>query len=233
MAGRRLHRASPGDSRALVSRHPTPNVQATTVKIDTHAPSLRVDAPDSGATVAQPVTLSIVATDELSGMDPAPDDKPVSNGGYIEYSSDGAQPIRVRGGTAKLAMSDGRHVVTVTAVDAAGNRTSAQTYTFTQDTTPPQGGMLAVDPSQPRRIAFLVTEECIKSASIQISTDGTTWRPIDTTDRRPSRDAARSRTTSGTPAAPTAYAHRSPTARGISRRSRHGPEVRTTVMGSA
>ena len=156
------------------------DVPTTTVRIDTHPPDVGVDAPDTGAVVARPVTLVVTATDPLSGMDPAPVDQPVTGGGYVEYAIDGTDPVQVRGGTTRITTSDGHHVVTVSAVDVAGNRAPERTFVFTQDTTAPQGGMLAVDPAQPRRIAFLVAEDCIKSASIQVSTDGATWRPIDT-----------------------------------------------------
>ncbi len=158
------------------------DVRSSTVKIDTASPGLLVKgAPDAGATINHTATLDVSATDALSGMAGAAAGEDVTKGAYLTHSIDGAPETRVRGATLRLTATDGRHSITFSAVDVAGNRSAAQTFTFTQDTAAPQGGLLPTDPNAPRRIAFFVAEECVAGASVELSTDGgESWRTLAT-----------------------------------------------------
>lgn len=159
-----------------------PDVATSVVKIDTAPPTLKIDgAPTAGSTVNYAAVIDAASSDTLSGIAGADAGKDVMTGAYIAYSIDGAPEVRVRGAALRLTALDGRHTFAFSAVDVAGNRSAERSITFTQDTSLPQGGMLPLDPNDLRRIAFFVTEECIASATIELTTNGgADWRPLDT-----------------------------------------------------
>jgi hypothetical protein len=83
------------------------------ITLDLVAPSVAIDRPAGGSVEDESVTLSISASDDL---DPSPAVRWRVNGGeWTEYS-----------GETKLDLSEGRNLIEVEAVDAAGNVASAE-----------------------------------------------------------------------------------------------------------
>jgi hypothetical protein len=69
-----------------------------------------------------PVTVTLTASDALSGMGAADDDRPVEDGGHIVYSLDGGTTRKARGDEVDVPVAgNGRHALTFRAYDAAGN----------------------------------------------------------------------------------------------------------------
>jgi hypothetical protein len=170
----------------------TSNVVSQTLRVDLTGPAVTTSGgPDPNKWVNQPVTIDLTAQDQpgLSGMTAAAPDRPLTDGGYIEYILDGGSPRRVRGDKATVTVADdGEHVLTYRAVDVAGNPSDnggqgngTQSVRFKVDQHGPDGGMLPPDPSNPRLIRFWVTEDCLTSYSIQIRPEtGGDWRELPT-----------------------------------------------------
>lgn len=119
------------------------------------------------------VELVARAHDALSGMAAAPDEVPVTRGGYIEYRIDDAPAVRVRGPHARIAVDhDGLRSVTVRAVDAAGNASESQHASFRVDRGAPRGTFERRDPLHPRRVRATVSEDCIKAARLELQEHG-------------------------------------------------------------
>ena len=146
------------------------------VGIDRSAPTLAL-APAAGEQprreewFPRAIELLARATDQagLSGMTAAPDEQPISDGGFIEYQIDGAAPQRVRGAGASIALTDdGIHAVSARAVDAAGNVSSPQTLSYRIDRQRPAGSLVRPEPSDPRRLTASVDEGCIASAVLEL-----------------------------------------------------------------
>ena len=146
------------------------------VGIDRSAPALAL-APAAGEQprreewFPRAIELLAKATDQagLSGMTAAPDDQPISDGGYVEYQIDDGSPQRVRGASASITLgSDGIHAVSARAVDVAGNASAPQTVSYRIDRQRPTGLLLHPDPSDPRRLAASVEEGCIASAVLEL-----------------------------------------------------------------
>ncbi len=156
------------------------------VRIDRTAPVVRLTtdgaplvAPE-GEWLRQGVRLTARATDQeqLSGMAPAPDGEPVERGAYLEYQVDEAPLVRVRAAAETIELPhDGTHVVTVRAVDAAGNASGPQRASFRVDRNNPAGTVEPLDHLAPRRIRAAVAEECIDSATLELRATGAReWR---------------------------------------------------------
>ena len=128
-----------------------------------------------GEWLSRGVRLRAEASDQahLSGMTPAPEGEGVTGGAYLEYQVDDAPPVRVRtpGVTVDLP-DDGLHVVTVRAVDAAGNMSDPQRATFRVDRNPPSGSVERSTATEPRRLRATVSEECIASAALELRPTG-------------------------------------------------------------
>jgi len=123
----------------------------------------------------QGVRLTVHAADQesLSGMAPAPEGEPVTGGGHLEYQVDDDPVVRVRGPSETIDLPrDGLHVVTVRAVDVAGNVSSPQRASFRVDRNKPTGKIDALDPVTPRRLHAVVTEECIEGATLELLPPG-------------------------------------------------------------
>jgi hypothetical protein len=97
------------------------------VRVDRTAPSLRLlGAGDPLTPHPGPITVSIGASDLLSGMAPAEDSEPVTNGAYVAYALDGGAETRVGGDEAQVPVAgEGWHTLVYWAVDGAGNRAPA------------------------------------------------------------------------------------------------------------
>lgn len=144
------------------------------ILVDLTAPRLTLDD-DLGRTewTREAVTLNATAADpgRLSGMAGAEaSDGDAGSGGYLRYSIDGAEPQTVRGpvqpvdpngirafepvATAAIpVVTDGRHLVTVSATDVAGNESGEKTIAFKIDRTAPELVVFeAQDPDDPRLV---------------------------------------------------------------------------------
>ena len=156
---------------------PSAEVGEGVVRIDRTPPAVQLStdgaplvAPE-GEWLRQGVRLAVRAVDQenLSGMTPAPDGEPVTRGGHLEYQVDDDPVVRVRGASETIDLPrDGLHVVTVRAVDVAGNVSSPQRASFRVDRNKPAGRIDAIDPAAPRRLHAVVAEECIESASLEL-----------------------------------------------------------------
>ena len=150
------------------------------VGIDRTAPSLAL-APAAGQQpqreewFPRPIELLAKATDQvgLSGMNPAPDDRPVTEGAYVEYRIDDGETQRVRGASAAFTLNDdGIHAVTARAVDTAGNVSAPQTVSYRIDRQRPTGALVHPEASDPRRLTATVDEGCIASAVLELRRAG-------------------------------------------------------------
>ena len=177
-----------------------PDVGTAEVKIDRTAPTVSIaGAPSGEVWQDKPVDLTFNAADQagLSGVD------------RIEYQVDGGETKIIRGfdtgagfrsASSRTALrsvdpdagpqnaaeqievgSDGPHTVSYWAVDKAGNRSAPSSVTFRIDRTGPAGGMEPMDPNDPTKVSFFVSDSCIKSAQIQMRKRGTeSWKDLDT-----------------------------------------------------
>lgn len=149
------------------------------VRIDRTAPAVSLSAGEVPLVATDDrwlrdgVELVARAQDARSGMTGAPDDAPVTRGGYIEYRIDDAPAVRVRGARATIALNhDGLHSVSVRAVDAAGNASESQHASFRVDRGAPKGAFERRDPLHPRRVRATVSEDCIRSARLELQESG-------------------------------------------------------------
>ncbi|MBU3674089.1 MAG: hypothetical protein FGM34_03420 [Solirubrobacteraceae bacterium] len=153
-----------------------------TVRKDTVAPGLAVTgAPEPGATVAREVTLTAIGSDQVSGMAPAPADRPVTDGAFISFLAPGSAPTRFRGPDGRMTPGEGARSFAITATDVAGNESPATRVSYTQDTRVPTGGLLPVPAESPSAIRFSVSESCAGRAAVEISTAPGEWEELPTT----------------------------------------------------
>ncbi len=152
-----------------------------TLRKDTIGPSLSVTgAPAPGEKVDYEVTLAASATDGVSGMAAAPDDRPVTDGGYLSFTPEGAGQNLFRGASGQLSPGDGRQSVSIFAADVAGNLSPESRVAYTQDTRSPSGGLLPPPEDSPSSIRFQIVESCPGRADIEISTTPGTWEVLTT-----------------------------------------------------
>ncbi len=166
VSGAGVASAAVGEGLVRIDRTP-PGVVLTTDGAPLIAPE--------GEWLSRGVRLRADAADQaqLSGMVSAADGAPTTDGAYVEYQVDDAAPVRVRrpGVTIDLP-DDGLHVVTVRAVDAAGNMSDPQRATFRVDRNAPAGTVERSATSEPRRLRASVGEECIASAALELRPTG-------------------------------------------------------------
>ena len=158
------------------------------IGIDRTAPSVGVELSAGSASGREdwargPATVVVAGSDQpgLSGMTPAPSDRPLESGGYVEYQADSEPPVRVRGASASFSFSrDGIHAVSVRAVDAAGNASAARTVSFRVDSRIPAGSLEHPSREDPRRLRATVDEGCVASATLEMRpVAGGSWQKID------------------------------------------------------
>ncbi|MFY9488280.1 MAG: carboxypeptidase-like regulatory domain-containing protein [Solirubrobacterales bacterium] len=142
---------------------PAAAIEHTAVDVDLTDPTVTVDGvPKTGWTRVLP-SLFISATDELSGMTPAPElDPDYRHGAFVEYAF-GSEPFHAaRGGTADVAIPsnapDGHQTVRIRATDLSGNTASTPPVRFSLDRTGPSGYIRANDPRRPRLIRVEVAD---------------------------------------------------------------------------
>ena len=152
-----------------------------TIRKDTIPPALSVaGAPPSGEKVDFAVTLSANASDSISGMAPAPDNRPLTEGAYVSFAPAEGTQQRFRGASGSISPGDGRHSIGVFAADAAGNLSPETRVAYTQDTRVPTGGLLPAPADTPSMIRFRVSEACPGETGIEISTVPGAWQRLPT-----------------------------------------------------
>jgi hypothetical protein len=143
-----LHIAELGEGRVTVKARAisgsgvaSGQVGTTVLSVDKSAPAVSVSgAPDPDVWEPQAVTVKLRASDQagLSGM----------SGGRLIYSVDGSAAQSVEGDSADVPVAgDGRHTITYSAADLAGNASSEKSVSFKLDTTPPADAALS-DPGR-------------------------------------------------------------------------------------
>lgn len=155
---------------------PAAGIGRSEVGIDRSAPALTLTVPAGEQPrreewFPRPIELLAKGTDQagLSGMAGAPDEQPVTDGGYVEYQIDDGAPQRVRGASAAISLADdGIHAVSARAVDVAGNASAPQTVSYRIDTHRPTGSLVRPEASDPRRLMAAVDEGCIASAVLEL-----------------------------------------------------------------
>ncbi len=161
----------------------TPPLSAASGELlkDVVAPTLTVTgAPKQGAFVTTPVTLRAAASDAISGMAAAIAPAQVTSGGYIWSQINRDPGLFTGGGVAALTTGEGDQLVQLYASDVAGNHSSVQSFSYTQDTGPPRGGLRPIDPAHPSLLDFFVEERCLKQATVELSTTPGNWQPLPT-----------------------------------------------------
>lgn len=131
------------------------DVASGILRVDRTVPELLVTGiPQGDAWYSRSVAVGLQGIDQegLSGMSGAPMDRPIDDGGYLDYVVNGVAH-KVRGDRATLDfVLDGRHEIVARAIDAAGNASARKTTSFKVDRTPPVGSFRAPNPSDPRQL---------------------------------------------------------------------------------
>lgn len=134
---------------------PAQAVGSASIRIDRTPPTVRVEGlPESDKWRRQGVIAEIVGSDQaaLSGIDPAPPGKPLSEGGFLAVLIDGS-PTAIRGAHASVPVTtDGHHTLTFRAFDAAGNGSVQKEVGFKIDGTGPVGAFRVLDGADPRQL---------------------------------------------------------------------------------
>jgi hypothetical protein len=116
------------------------------VRIDRTAPQTVVTSSTTEAWTNRAVEVSLKATDTLSGMSAAAADLAYNKGAYTEYEVDGGASQHTRGADAATVITEpGAHIVTMRAVDVAGNRSATKTLRVNIDRTGPTVTMNRTD----------------------------------------------------------------------------------------
>jgi hypothetical protein len=158
-------------------------VSAGVVEKDVVAPDLSVSgAPAHDAFVTTPVSFTLRASDATSGMTAAVAPAPVRSGGYVALQLDHGAEQLSGGPFAQLSPGEGQHLVQTYAADVAGNQSAPQSFSYTQDTKLPSGGLRPITPEHPALLEFFIDERCLGRASIEIATVPGAWRPLATSE---------------------------------------------------
>lgn len=168
---------------------PSSTVGTATILLDLTPPTMAtVGAPDPDRWLPGPVSFKVIGVDQaqLADMTPAPDDQPVETGGYIALSVDNGDIQRIRGAVATpVVTSDGDHVVTYQAFDAAGNPSDQESVRVRVDgTAPDKVSFHRPDPTDPRMITASASDRTsgIEGGRIEVRAPGSSdWRPLSTT----------------------------------------------------
>ena len=163
----------------------TPAISATTGALDKDvlAPAVGVSgAPPHGAFVTAVVKIAISATDATSGMLAAPAPAPVSTGGYVSTQLDHGANVLTGGPVVDLLPGEGEHLLQTYAADVAGNRSAVQSFSYTQDTVAPSGGLRPISDLHPTQLDFFIDERCLGRTSIELSVGPGVWRPLATSE---------------------------------------------------
>jgi hypothetical protein len=125
------------------------------IKVDRSPPAVKIEGvagPDTWH--RQGLLGQIVSHDQpaLSGVDSAPSDRPLTEGGYLTVLLDGA-PREIRGNRAVIpVVRDGHHTLVFRAFDVAGNGSVEKEVSFKIDATAPVGAFRALDQADPRQL---------------------------------------------------------------------------------
>jgi len=162
----------------------TPALESSlgTVKKDFEPPELSVSgAPSDGAFVRYAVNIRIAGSDRVSGMNPAAAPKPVTDGGYIWDQVNRELPTATRGARSAVAPGDGKQLVQIFASDVAGNHSATASYSYTQDSGAPTGGLRPIIADHPALLDFRVDEQCFGESTVELSIAPGVWRDLATT----------------------------------------------------
>ena len=163
----------------------TPSLSASTgaVNKDVVAPAVAVaGAPPHDAFVTTTVKFAISASDATSGMAAALAPAPVSTGGYVSTQLDHGANLLTGGSLAEVVPGEGEHLLQIYAADVAGNRSAVQSFSYTQDTVAPSGGLRPISELHPAVLDFFIDERCLGRASVEISVAPGVWRPLATSE---------------------------------------------------
>lgn len=148
------------------------------IKIDTFAPSLKVDDAPGDAWVKGTANVKLSASDALSGIDPS------QEGSGLVYQIDGGTKLAAEGSAASLGLSDtGEHTVVAYAQDVAGNKSDEKALKVKVDNLAPQLKYKAKkDPADPTAKFFLATDahSGVKGGTVYYSVDGGKYKPLPT-----------------------------------------------------
>jgi len=141
---------------------PSEIVGTTYLRLDRTPPVLgESDMPVEDYWYRDSLAIALEAQDQehLSGMIPAPPEKPLVEGAYLAYELDGGFTQSVRGGAGGVDVTtDGHHTLTYQAFDAAGNGSVKREVGFKIDGTDPVGAFGALDPADPRGLRVEVED---------------------------------------------------------------------------
>lgn len=175
------------------------DVGALALKVDRTAPGVSVGGlPPADEWQHAPVSLGFTAADQagLSGLDHLEyqlDDGAVQDlrfpaAARARHASRRSRTRRVasrqtgpQNGSLSITVgTDGAHTVHYRAVDTAGNASTPRSARILIDTSAPIGGMQPPDPSDPTKVTFYVSDQCISAAQIQLRPAGGDWHGLDT-----------------------------------------------------
>ncbi len=127
--------------------------------------------------------LASIDQQHLSGVLGVPSDRPITDGGYLQFRLNGGQMEQVRGdhGTTTLSQ-DGHHTLTYRAFDAAGNASAEKEAVVRIDGTAPVGVFRALDPGDPRRLEVEVADATsgVAGGRIEYRKVGGAFKPLET-----------------------------------------------------
>jgi hypothetical protein len=118
------------EARAISSSGVASPATTLAIRVDRTPPSIAAEGYGNPAPAWQPppVSVRLVARDELSGVGAADDGAPVTGGGYIAYTVDAGPRQTAAGGVASITISEqGQHWLTFQAYDVAGNVSQSRT----------------------------------------------------------------------------------------------------------
>jgi len=132
------------------------SVGAASLKIDRSSPFVTAAGiPEPFVWRRSTVLLQLSSVDQvgLSGVQAAPMDSPITEGGYLTFRLNGGPVQELRGDHGSAAVDhDGVHTLTYRAFDAAGNASVQKEAVFRIDGTAPVGVFRALDPEDPRKL---------------------------------------------------------------------------------
>jgi hypothetical protein len=168
-------------------RSPDQYVATGVLKVDKTAPTATVTSSSNlGAWQRDTVVLRLKGIDQpdLSGMDPAPIQGTVTDGGNLAYRADGGPLERVRGDDADVTFaSDGLHTLSYQAFDAAGNRSVESTVEVKVDGTAPTALFESPSSANPLRLEVAASDRTsgVVEGKIEMRREGSdTYRALET-----------------------------------------------------
>ncbi|MBI4897128.1 MAG: hypothetical protein HY827_02035 [Actinobacteria bacterium] len=150
-------------------------VASARLPVDGSPPATRIAAPASGQWSSSPVTFSIAAEDQHSGV------------ASIMYAVNGAPAITTPDKAITSTLGEGSNRLVYSATDAVGNTSPEESLTVNIDSTPPDGRLEPHDPTNPALVSARVVDRLsgIASAALEYRRDAgadegeTRWNTLD------------------------------------------------------